>query len=67
MRQGSFVFESYPGIYLALVAADQSTDVVIHHGGESCLVTDGRHPGGKLRVPDLRVTVSEKMTLIPIV
>ena len=49
----------YPDEDLALVAAHDGLDVVLHHGNQSVLVVDLGDPGRQLRVPHERVTTDE--------
>jgi hypothetical protein len=51
--------DDVPGVNLALVAAHQCVDVVLHHRGQCGLVTNLRNPAGKLRVPDEGVSTDE--------
>lgn len=50
---------TYPSVDLALILSDHGRDVVLHDGFESRFVGDGRHPCGKLRVPDCSVAADE--------
>lgn len=43
---------TYPGVDLALVVADNTVDVGLHHARELGLVGDRGHPGRQLAVPD---------------
>jgi hypothetical protein len=50
---------AYPDEDLALVAAHDGLDVILHHGNQSVLVVDLGDPGRQLRVPNERVTTDE--------
>jgi hypothetical protein len=50
---------AYPDEDLALVAAHDGLDVILHHGNQSVLVVDLGDPGRQLRVPNERVTADE--------
>ena len=50
---------THPCVDLALVAAHDGLDVVLHHGNQSVLVVDLGDPGRQLRVPHERVTTDE--------
>ena len=51
--------DPYPGENLALVAAHDGPDVVLHHGNQSVLVSDLGDPARQLRVPNERVATDE--------
>ena len=51
--------DDIPGVNLALVAAHQLVDVVLHNGGQGGLVPDLRDPAGQLGVPHGSVTADE--------
>jgi len=51
--------DPYPGEDLALVAAHDSPDVILHHRNQSVLVIDLGDPAGQLRVPYERVAADE--------
>jgi len=43
--------DDVPSIDLALILAHDLVDVVLHGRLKGCLISDGRHPAGKLTVP----------------
>lgn len=50
---------THPCVDLALVAANDSLDVVLHDRDQGGLVVDGGDPAGHLAVPDKSVTTDE--------